>query len=365
MPKYSLNPIVAQVTTTNDFEPVEIDIQIENLSAQDTYTSLGIFTFTSDASSQVKQQIESILHAAMMAEVDTTIPPQTNTAAVVPGLSRKFRYRHRHYTSAAWTSWTTSTPDFVVLGGIAYELWNDNIQSPSGPIRLHFGDVLCPFVPRGFVYVLTFHTAAVNYTFSFQDFSTQPAGTATGNITPSRAFDVVRIPIQKPSSNFSPFFELQITQNGINTVQKLEADFETKAQRYDFLYLGSNGGWNFLPCDGAAESLLEVSQAQAEIFVPDTYRSQADISQFEVYEIKGRKKTTAFTGYMPKAQLDFKIQDFLMSRKRYIWVPGIIKWVPVLVNAKGTVYRTDGRNLMSFGFEWSPAFENNLPSTLL
>lgn len=368
MPYQSLNHILAEVTAPDSFYPVEIEVFLAEKSFVDFFNSIGTFTFIADGDGLVVEQIQTLLHSAMMLEISNTVPDTEVDPKLVPELCRKFKYRSRYFDGDEWSEWDESTPDYVVLGGVSFEEFeNDfNTISATSPVFLHLPDnLLTPGAAPGWVYVLSHEAGELSFEFQFFNLDGTEASTVTGTKVTSRDFTVVRIPISFPADDKSPFFLLSVTVDGITIVRQLVADFENRGQRYDFCYWSTRGGWAFLPCHGAMTEALEVVQQSSESAVPANYFENPDISQFKIWDSRGRKKITVATGYWPQRYLLLIAQDFLLSGHRFIWNDTLQKWIPVLIATKSVVYRQDmGRNLLSMDVEFSMAFENNLPSVI-
>jgi hypothetical protein len=368
MPRYSRNPITVTVTTTTDFEPVEIDIQLERHNLDDTFDSLGIFTFTSNASSQVKEQVQDILHAGMMLNALESMPTQTNSAAACPALCRKWRYRHRHFTAGAWTSWTTSADFFVILGGEPMEIYGDTFETGGSgqPIILGPEDlILRPNQARGFVYVLVRNNSSMSYTFQFYQEDDQPASTVTGSISPGRAKRVVRIPVPNMPAGASPYFKVSVTNNSMTVEKICIAEMDYQPYQTDLMYLNSRGGFSFLPCTGAMIAELEVNNQVTELSLGENYYSQKDFGSLRTWKTTGKKTMKVNTGWMPHRMLNDAVQDLLLSRLRFMYLASRQKFIPILLSGKGITYRSDGTmDLYSADITFEPAFEIIGPSEI-
>lgn len=368
MPRYSRNPITVTVNTTTDFEPVEIDIQLERHNVDDTFDSLGIFTFTSNASSQVKEQVQDILHAGLMLNALESMPNQTNSAATCPALCRKWRFRHRHYTSGAWTSWTTSSDQFVLLGGEPLEVYSDSFETGGTGQAIILGPeelILKPNQARGFVYVLVRHNSTLNYTFQFYSEDGQPASTVTGSIAPGRAKRVVRIPVPNMPAGASPYFKISVVNNSVTVEKNGIAEMDYQPYQTDLMYLNSRGGYSFLPCTGGVTGELEVSNMVNEVSMPFDYNTQKDFGSFRTWKTTGKKTLKLNTGWMPRRMLADAVQDFMLSRYRFMYLASRQKFIPILVSGKAVAYRGDGTmDLYSAEITFEHAFEIIAPSEI-
>jgi hypothetical protein len=368
MPYFSRNPILATATTANAYERLELEVFIEKISPLDTYTSLGVFSFISDADGEVEEKIEGILHAAMMADIAATIPDADTTVEVVPQLSRKYYYRTRYYTAAAWTGWTDSTADFVVLGGEAFEEFANTFTSTaaSAPVFLHpESSLLTLNIAQAFVYVLIQTSGTGSITHRYWNVAQTVSNTVVTTFTVSRAFTVIKIPIVNPADNKSPFFGIEVGMDSVIRSVSLTADQRYHIHANEFAYLNSKGGWNFLPCHAPMGKSIEVAQQMAEVTVPGNYFGQGDISQYKVWDSTGRKKFRVASGFWPSAYMDVVIQDFLLSRYRFWWNADLSKWMPIIVDTKSASYSQDaGGDLQSLQFEFRLSFENDIPSAL-
>jgi hypothetical protein len=366
MPRYSKNPIPISVTTTAANEAVEVEVFIEKVNTPDNFTSLGTFTFTSNASSLVFTQINSILDAAMAAEIVGSIPDGKTDAQLVPEASRKYYYRHRHYDDGAWTSWTEEEEEFVLLGGQPYEEYTDGFaaSAATGPTILSPETALLACtIAAGWVYVLIQAAGEVDYEFTHYNTDGDADGTVTGNITTTRAYQVIRIPIALPTTDQSAFFGLSVTADSVTRNASLMVNNSSQLTTNDFTYLNSRGGWSFLPCYANLSRSLDVSQNTAEVGPDASYYEANDVSQYKIWKTEGRKKFKTATGFLPQDHLDVVLQDFMLSPLRFIWNADLQKWIPVIVTSKSAEYRDDlGGNLRSFAFEFQYLFDNNLPS---
>lgn len=369
MPYYSKNPILAAVATTDPFEATEIEVFIESPTTPDTFESLGVFTYTSDADGEVSEQIQTLLDAAMEIDILRTLPPVGETSpAEVPAACRKWYYRHRHYHSSAWTSWVDEEEDFVLQGGQAWEEFDNTFttSAAAAPVLLSpEGSLLSPQVAEGWIYILCQAAAELTYTFQFYNKDGTNAATESGSITPARAFTVVRIPLALPAADKDPFFTLSFTVDGVTRSATLMADNSGHRVSYDFCYLNSRGGWSFLPTFTGQSRTLEVTQSLAESKPAANYHTQPEAAQYRVWRSTGRKKMRTATGFMPQDYLDVVAQDFLLSPHRYYWSDDLEKWIPIVVDTKNVEYRDDLTDfLRSFEFEFRTAFDNDLPSAL-
>lgn len=368
MPYLSRNPIVATATSTDAYERVEIEIFIERLDALDNFTSLGTFSFISNDSGDVNERIDSILHAALMADIGQTIPDLETTPQLVPQAARKYYYRHRHYTSDAWTSWTSASQDFVILGGQAYEDFSNSFTSSAGtaPTFLHpEGNLLALSQAQAWVYVLAQTSGTATITHRYWNKAETVSNTVVTTFTVPRAFSVFRIPIVNPLSTKSPFFGIEVEVDEV--LRSISLVFDDRHHRIinEFAYLNSRGGWNFLPCHASMGKSIDVMQQVAESNISGNYYSQDDISQYKVWDSQGRKKFRVATGYWPTAYLDVVTQDFLLSRYRFWFEPNTNKWLPIIVDTKSATYAEDGGgDLQSMQFEFRLAFDNDIPSAL-
>jgi hypothetical protein len=367
MPYQSRNPILAGVETGAPYQRVEIEVFLEKLTALDTYTSLGVFSFTAGSDSGVVERIDSILHAAMMADITSTIPPALDEPAEVPELSRKFYYRSRYY-STSWSSWFDQTPDFVVLGGQPFEEFSNSFSSiASGePVFLHPEASLFSLrVAQAWVYVLMQSSGSATLTTRYWNKAGNVSFTDTSTFSVSRAFAVIRMPIVNPADTRSPFFGIEITKGGITRSISLVTDQRYHHSVNEFAYLSAKGGWNFLPCHAPLGKSIDVAQQLAEVTVPCSYYAQDDISQYKVWDSTGRKKFRVATGFWPSSYMDVVIQDFLLSRYRFWWNADLSKWMPIIVDTKSAAYDEDsGGDLRSLQFEYRLAFDNDIPSAL-
>lgn len=368
MPYLSRNPILATASSTDPFERVEIEVYIENVETIDTFASLGTFSFISNALGDVEERIDSILHAAMMSEIGQTVPDMETEAQRVEQLSRKYYYRHRHYTSDAWTSWTSASEDFVVLGGEPHEEFSDQftINAPLGPTFLHpEGNLLALSQAQAWVYVLAHTSGTATITHRYWNKAETVSNTEVTTFSVSRAFNVFRIPVVNPLDTKSPFFGIEVEIDDAPQSISLVLDDRHHRIINEFAYLNSRGGWNFLPCHAAMGKSLDVVQQVAETTVGGFYFNQSDISQYKVWDSQGRKKFRVATGYWPSAYLDVVTQDFLLSRYRFWWNADLSKWMPIIVETKSATYAEDGGgDLQSMQFEFRLAFDNDIPSAL-
>lgn len=364
----SRNPIIAGVETAGPNQRTEIEVFIEKISPLDTYTSLGVFSFISGSDSGVVERIDSILHAAMMAEIADTIPDLESTPQLVRQLSRKFYYRSRYYSSGSWSSWYNAAADFVVLGGEAYEDFANSFSSTAStaPTFMHpEGNLLALAQAQAWVYVLAHATGTATITHRYWNEAQTVSNTVTTDFEVPRAFSVFRIPIVNPISTKSPFFGIEVELDGVTRSVSLVADDRYHRNVNEFAYLNSRGGWNFLPCHAPMGKSLDVVQQVAESNVPYNYYGYSDISQYKVWDSQGRKKFRVATGFWPTAYLDVVVQDFLLSRYRFWYEPGTNKWIPIIVDTKSTSYSEDsGGDLRSLQFEYRLAFDNDIPSAL-
>jgi len=362
MPKFSRNPIVATATTTSPYQTLELEVFIETLATYDTYYSLGTFTYLSDSQSAFSEQIQDLLHCALMNDIAETMP-ENNTIGVVKGLCRKFKYRTRYMTTGTWGSWTDSAVDHVVLGGKAYENFN-NTTLFDRPIFLNHQDLLLtPYLATGFVYVLAHEAQNLLYSFNFESLSGVPSSDGGGIFGITRPFEVVKIPIVYPSPDLSSMYYLSVEINNVVEFMYLLADFEYRPVKTDFMYLSSAGGWAFLPCYGQRIKGLEVSQKIAENISQGDYYSQPDIGNYQVWKSSGKRKEKVSLGYIPQKYIALISQDFLLSRKRFVWNNTIGKWLPVAVETKSVIFEsTTDLDLGSFSFEFRYLFDNDIPS---
>ena len=368
MPYFSRNPILATASTANAFERLELEVFIENVDIIDTFTSLGTFSFISNGLAEVEERIDSILHAAMMSEIDQTLPDSDTEEQRMPPLSRKYYYRHRNYTSDAWSGWTEEDEDFVVLGGEAFEEFGNqfNVNAPSAPTFMHpEGTLLALSQAQAWVYVLAQTSGTATITHRYWNKAETVSNTVVTTFTVSRAYSVFRIPIVIPEAIKSPFFGIEVEIDEALRSISLVVDDRYHRTVNEFTYLNSKGGWNFLPCHAPMGKSIEVAQQMAEVTVPGNYYAQDDISQYKVWDSTGRKKFRVATGFWPSAYMDVVIQDFLLSRYRFWYNADLGKWMPIIVDTKSAVYSEDGGgDLRSLQFEYRLAFDNDIPSAL-
>jgi hypothetical protein len=368
MPYFSRNPIVAQASTANPYERMEVEIFIEKLTVLDTYNSLGVFSFISNAETDVIEQIEGILHAAMMADISATIPDTATTVEVVPEMARKYFFSYRYYTDDVWTSWTDVGTNTVILGGEPFEEFDNtfNSSAASAPVFLHpETSLLTVNIAKGFVYALIQTSGTGSVTHRYWNVAQTVSNTVVTTFTVSRAFTVIKIPIVNPASNKSPFFGIEVGMDSVIRSISLTADQRYHIHVNEFTYLNSKGGWNFLPCHAPMGKSIEVAQQLAEVTVPGNYYAQDDISQYKVWDSTGRKKFRVATGFWPTAYMDVVIQDFLLSRYRFWWNADLSKWLPIVVDTKSASYSQDaGGDLQSLQFEFRLSFDNDIPSAL-
>ena len=362
MPKFSRNPIVASATTTLPYQTLELEVFIENRTTYDSFYTLGTFTYVSDSTSAFSEQIQDLLHCALMNDIAATMP-ESNTIAVVKGLCRKFKYRTRFMTTGTWSSWTDSAVDHVVLGGKSYEAFN-NTTLFDRPVFLHHQDfLLTPYLASGFVYVLAHEAQNLIYSFNFENISGGTSSSEGGVFGITRAYEVVRIPIAYPAPDKSPFYFLTAEIDGDIESISLLADFEYRSQKTDIAYLSSAGGWAFLPCYGQRIKGLEVSQKISENITQSNYYTQPDIGNYQVWKSSGKRKEKVSLGYIPQKYIHLISQDFLLSRKRFIWNNTLGKWLPIAVETKSVIFEsTNDLDLGSFTFEFRYLFDNDIPS---
>lgn len=367
MPYFSRNPILAEANAGSPFLKMELEVYIEKTTVLDTYTSLGRFSFVADADGDISERIDSILHAALMSEIVDSLPDAESTAQLVPQLARKFYYRTREYASGAWSSWTDSSTDFVVLGGQPYEEFANTFNSlaTSAPTFLHSeNSILTINLAQGWVYFLAQSSGTASIVHRYWNKAQSASNTVTTTISVPRDFTVVRIPVVLPAANKSPFFGIEITVDGVTRSIALTSDQRYHKNVNEFAYLSSKGGWNFLPCHAPVSKTIEVAQQTAETVVSAAYYNN-DIAQYQVWDSRGRKKMRVATGYWPSAYLDVVIQDFLLSRYRYWYSTEYNKWLPIVVDTKSASYANDmGGDLNSFQFDFKPAFDSDIASPL-
>ncbi len=368
MPYLSRNPILAGVETSGPNQRVEIEVFIEKISPFDTYTSLGTFSFISGSDSVVVERIDGILHAAMMADIEATIPNTDTEWDKVPQLSRKYYFRSRYYSSGTWSSWSDNSPEFVVLGGEPFEEFANTFTSSaaSAPVFLHpESSLLTLNIAQAFVYALIQTSGTGSITHRYWNVAQTVSNTVVTTFTVSRAFTVIKIPIVNPADNKSPFFGIEVGMDSVIRSVSLTADQRYHRSVNEFAYLSAKGGWNFLPCHAPMGKSIDVAQQLAEVTVQGNYYGQDDISQYKVWDSTGRKKFRVATGFWPSAYMDVVIQDFLLSRYRFWYNADLGKWMPIIVDTKSAVYSEDGGgDLRSLQFEYRLAFDNDIASAL-
>jgi hypothetical protein len=368
MPYHSLNPILASFTTPDPYLPVELEVYIENADTDDVFDSLGTFSLISDAEGGVAERIESALHAALMERVDLSMPSGAITAAIVLGISRKFKFRHRHFVSDAWSSWTNSSTDFVVLGGQPFEDFANtfNTVAASAPIvLLPETSAIGLKIAQGYIDVLcqAAGTASVRHLYFNSSGASIPDHEETVSL--DREYRVVRVPVFPPGDGREQYFSVEVTVDGVTRTVQLVVDRQYRHKSYNFCWLSSRGGWAFLETQTGKVATLEVSQNVAERYAPAQYFDQADISTARVWKTKGMKRIKTATGFWPAEYLDITIQDFMLSPLRFVWDQDRNRWIPILVNSRSATYLDEsGSNIRSYMFEFSPAFDTNLPSSL-
>jgi hypothetical protein len=365
MPYQSRNPIYASFTV-DPLLPVELEIYIEKATTLDSFDSLGVYAFTSNADGEISENIQGVLHAALMDRLDLSLPDQGTDPVLVDGLSRKFKYRYRSFDVGTWSSWTDSSVDFVVLGGVAHEVFSNsfNTTAAAAPtILLPEPNGIALSIAQGWVYVLchTSGTLTCTHRYFLADGTDE---TSSDTISVDRAYRVVRVPVFPPAAPRIAQFNLELTIGSVTRTVSLVVDRQYRHKRYNFAWVSAGGGWAFIETLVSQSALIEVSQSIAEIDIPESY-FDGEIHSLKVWKSTGQKKIRTATGFWPQEYLDTTIQDFLLSPKRMYWSADLQRWIPLLVNTRSGTYRSELQgNLRSFVFEFSPAFQNNLPSPL-
>ena len=360
---YSKNPINVEVETATPFNTTEIQIKAETENGTNEYVLLGTFRFISDALKFVKQDISSVLDAYCAKQLKQSVPNNGDVFEELPLHSFKFYTSSRYYDSGTWSSWVDSQADYVLYGGRGYEeVTAGNLELESQFLQTNDNN-FNPQLIQPSVYALIQAPGTYVWEIEHEEYNGGFNGTASGTITTTNFWSVIKLPVNKPTDTYKSTVTLDL---GATTLTAhLISDTYPHEQKEDFIFLSMRNGWRSLTCTGNLASILEVAQNTYETQQQYEYYENLNIATSEVWRSLGNKKFKVATGFLPESMIDQLLQDFLLSPKKFKWDAELEKFIPVVVSSKSVEYLNSTRKgLRSFSFEYRPAFDNNMTSKL-
>ena len=360
---YSKNPINVSVETVAPFNTTEIRVYAEPFNGSGVYELLGTFRFISDALKFVNQDISSILDAFCLQCLKQSTPNNDNAIEMLSKHSLRFYFSSRYYDSGEWSSWLDSQVDYVLFGGRGYEeVTSGNLELTSQFLLTNDNNFLSQAIHSA-VYVLIKSIGTYSYTIDFVLYDGTMNGNVADTIITTTDWSVVKIPIIPVDETYKSTVTIGIDDVDLTT--DFISDLYPHEQIEEFVFLSLRNGWRSLTCTSNLTSILDVTQNTYEKQQQFEYYDANNIATTEVWRSVGMKRFKVATGFMPEQMIDQLLQDFALSPKKFKWDSVLEKFIPVVVSTKSVEYLNSTRQgLRSFGFEYRPAFENNMPSRL-